>query len=485
MKNLNIIRLFFVISFISYNAYSQNIGDLKGIYYQAVAIDENGKEIVGMDVEGKPLYEKAIGVKFTITKGLNGDIQWEETHTTTTDKYGLFSLTIGLGEQTGNGLYSSMLEIPWIDADQFLKVEISTKNDGNFKVVSNMQFMSVPYSFYTDDIADNAITTAKILNEEILAEDIDTSAVTTSEILNETILAEDIATGSVESSEILNETILAEDIDTSAVTTSEILNETILAEDIGTGSVESSEILNETILAEDIDASAVTTSEILNETILAEDIGTGSVESSEILNETILAEDIDTSAVTTLEILNETILNEDIADSNIDLTSKVTGILPVENGGTGNSTFTDNGLLIGNGINQIESLGVAADGQIPIGVTGGSPVLSNITAGVGITVTNSPGGIQISSSVTEVSSDPAGTFVINSLPNGSTYTSNAINSFAVDFGDIVIGSIDTDLQGCMLTAYVSQPNVIRISIFNGTGGAVNLGTVNVRVLIVN
>jgi len=445
MKNLNIIRLFFVISFISYNAYSQNIGDLKGIYYQAVAIDENGKEIVGMDVEGKPLYEKAIGVKFTITKGLNGDIQWEETHTTTTDKYGLFSLTIGLGEQTGNGLYSSMLEIPWIDADQFLKVEISTKNDGNFKVVSNMQFMSVPYSFYTDDIADNAITTAKILNEEILAEDIDTSAVTTSEILNETILAEDIATGSVESSEILNETILAEDIDTSAVTTSEILNETILAEDIGTGSVESSEILNETILAEDIDASAVTTSEILNETILA----------------------------------------EDIADSNIDLTSKVTGILPVENGGTGNSTFTDNGLLIGNGINQIESLGVAADGQIPIGVTGGSPVLSNITAGVGITVTNSPGGIQISSSVTEVSSDPAGTFVINSLPNGSTYTSNAINSFAVDFGDIVIGSIDTDLQGCMLTAYVSQPNVIRISIFNGTGGAVNLGTVNVRVLIVN
>ena len=405
MKNLNIIRLFFVISFISYNAYSQNIGDLKGIYYQAVAIDENGKEIVGMDVEGKPLYEKAIGVKFTITKGLNGDIQWEETHTTTTDKYGLFSLTIGLGEQTGNGLYSSMLEIPWIDADQFLKVEISTKNDGNFKVVSNMQFMSVPYSFYTDDIADNAITTAKILNEEILAEDIDTSA--------------------------------------------------------------------------------VTTSEILNETILAEDIGTGSVESSEILNETILAEDIDTSAVTTLEILNETILNEDIADSNIDLTSKVTGILPVENGGTGNSTFTDNGLLIGNGINQIESLGVAADGQIPIGVTGGSPVLSNITAGVGITVTNSPGGIQISSSVTEVSSDPAGTFVINSLPNGSTYTSNAINSFAVDFGDIVIGSIDTDLQGCMLTAYVSQPNVIRISIFNGTGGAVNLGTVNVRVLIVN
>ncbi|MCK4920788.1 MAG: hypothetical protein KAS71_07070, partial [Bacteroidales bacterium] len=152
-------------------AHAQQIGDLKGIYYQAVAIDEDGKEIVGMDIEGKPLYEKAISVRFTISKGLNGPIQWEETHITTTDKYGLFSLTIGQGQLTGNGAYTSMLEIPWIDADQFLMVEISIKNDGNYIMVSNQQFMTVPYSFYTDDIADNAITTAKILNETILAED--------------------------------------------------------------------------------------------------------------------------------------------------------------------------------------------------------------------------------------------------------------------------------------------------------------------------
>lgn len=70
---------------------AQQIGDLNGIYYQAVAIDENGKEIVGMDIEGKPLYNKTIGVRFSITKGLNGAVQWEETHITNTDKYGLFT----------------------------------------------------------------------------------------------------------------------------------------------------------------------------------------------------------------------------------------------------------------------------------------------------------------------------------------------------------------------------------------------------------
>ncbi|MFH2142390.1 MAG: hypothetical protein ABIJ97_08215 [Bacteroidota bacterium] len=428
MKKLIYISIFlFLIIGISQRANSQNIGDLNGIYYQAVAVDEDGKEIVGMDIEGKPLYNKAIGVRFTITKGLNGTIQWEETHATTTDKYGLFTLIIGKGTQTGNSTYPTLLDIPWIDADQFLKVEIATKNDGNFKLVSNQQFMSVPYSFYTDDIADDAITSAKILNETILAEDIDTAAVTTSEILDETILAEDIGTGSVE--------------------TSEILDETILAEDIGTGSVE--------------------TSEILNETILPEDIGTGSVETSEILNETILAEDIAIGAVSTSEILDITILNEDIADNTINLSTKVTDTLPVANGGTGMGFLIDESILVGSGTNSVKAKILACpDSSILITQTVDSIILNATFAG------------------TEVASDPAGTFVIGNLPAGTTYTSNAINAFVVNFGDIIIGSIDSDLQGCMLTAYVSQPNVIRVSIFNGTGGAVNLGTVNMKVYVI-
>ncbi|MCK4919424.1 MAG: hypothetical protein KAS71_00170, partial [Bacteroidales bacterium] len=263
MKNfLYILIIAFLAIVQSGNA--QNIGDLDGIYYQAVAIDDSPKQIVGVDVEGKPLYNREIGVRFTITKGHDGDVQWEETHTPTTDKYGLFTVIIGKGDLSSSA-YVRLLDMPWIDADQFLKVEISTKNDGDYKVVSNQKFMSVPYAFYCDDIADDAITTAKIFNEEILAEDINTGAVETSEILDETILAEDIAQGSVE--------------------TSEILDETILAEDIGTGSVETSEILDETILAEDIALGSVETSEILDETILAEDIGTGSVETSEILDE--------------------------------------------------------------------------------------------------------------------------------------------------------------------------------------------------------
>lgn len=367
MKKIYIFWLIIVVCLVNLQANAQKIGDLKGIYYQAVAIDENGKEIVGMDVEGKPLYEKAIGVRFTITKGLNGAIQWEETHTTTTDKYGLFTLTIGLGQPTGNGVYAKMLDIPWIDADQFLKVEIATKNDGNYKLVSNQQLMAVPYSFYTDDIADDAITTAKILDSAIINQD----------------------------------------------------------------------------------------------------VHLGAIDSRTILNESIIAEDIQADAVTTSEILNGTIINEDIADNTINLKAKITDTLAVANGGTGKGDFALDRVLVGNGTNPIRAKIISSpDNTVLISQTADSLKLRAVAAPV------------------EVTSDPAGTFVIGNLPAGSTYTSNAINAFAVDFGNIIIGSVDVDLQGCMLTSYVSQPNVIRISIYNGTGSAKNLGTVNVKVFIV-
>ena len=467
-KYILVVTLCIAVNYIS----AQRIGDLDGIYYQAVALNDETEEIVGLDIEAKPLYNREIGVRFTITKGLDGEVQWEETHVTTTDAYGLFSLVIGQGVVTSTA-YARLLDMPWIEADQFLKVEISTKNNGSYKTVSNQKFRAVPYAFYTDDIADDAITTEKILNEEILAEDIAEGAVETSEILNETILAEDISEGAVETSEILNETILAEDISEGAVETSEILNETILAEDISEGAVETSEILNETILAEDIATGAVETSEILNETILAEDISTGAVETSEILNETILAEDIAAGAVETSEILNGTILNEDIADNTINLSTKVTDILAVENGGTG---------LDGS---------VVSDGQILIGDSTTSDFnLTTLTAGTGIVIENTPGNVTIISPPVSTSADGSFNIPVGSNgvigPNSAWYSPNSLKvdpptDKVFEMGDIFLASADVDLQGCILSVYLQsidgngQANV-QVILFNPRNIPVTLQT---------
>jgi hypothetical protein len=83
----------------------------------------------------------------------------------------------------------------------------------------------------------------------------------------------------------------------------------------------------------------------------------------------------------------------------VDLTTDVTGTLPVANGGTGLATLTSNSLYVGNGTSALSALGVATNGQIPIGRTGLSPVLATLTAGSNVTITNGIGSITIAANL--------------------------------------------------------------------------------------
>lgn len=381
MKNIYRIVMFIAVIFAAQPVLAQNIGNLDGISYQAVAIDDQGKEIVGVDIEGNPVNEKSIDVRFTIQKGESGSVEYEEEHTTNTDENGLFSLTIGHGEVTG-GEYTHLMDIPWIDADQWLKVEISIEGRG-YRMVSLQKFMTVPYSFYTDDIADNAITSAKVLDSAIINQDVATSA----------------------------------------------------------------------------------------------------VDSRTILDSTILNQDVATSAVDSRTIMDETIVNEDIADSTIDLTSKVTEILPVPNGGTGTDSLTANSLILGNGTDSLTSLGQATDGQIPIGSTGGAPVLGNISAGTGIIVNNTAGGIEISSGVQGVNTQETGSVNVGNLQGGDVYIEQ-VTLQGVAPGDFVVASYSNPLQGCLLSAYVRNNNQIEVVIFNPQNNQKNLGTGTFSVLVI-
>ncbi|MFH2075546.1 MAG: hypothetical protein ABIJ57_09405, partial [Pseudomonadota bacterium] len=68
----------------------------------------------------------------------------------------------------------------------------------------------------------------------------------------------------------------------------------------------------------------------------------------------------------------------------------------VVQGGTGVATLTDNGLIYGNGTAAVGSLAEATDGQIPIGDTGGPPILATITGTADeIDVANAAGSITI------------------------------------------------------------------------------------------
>ncbi len=130
--------------------------------------------------------------------------------------------------------------------------------------------------------------------------------------------------------------------------------------------------------------------------------------------------------------------------------------LPVGSGGTGASSLTDGGILLGSGTGAVTALGQATNGQIPIGSTGGDPVLATITGGSNITVTNGAGSISIaatglgSGTVTSV----GGTGTVNGLTlSGTVTTSGSItlggtlsvpNSALVNDG-LMIGSTDISL----------------------------------------
>lgn len=101
------------------------------------------------------------------------------------------------------------------------------------------------------------------------------------------------------------------------------------------------------------------------------------------------------------------------------------GIAGYDGAGTFNaSTMTQHSLLLG-GANShtINDLGVATNGQLPIGSTGADPVLATLTAGTGISITNGAGSITINGSGGGLSwTDVTGTTQAMAVNNG--YTAN-------------------------------------------------------------
>ena len=108
-----------------------------GIFYQAVARDNYGKELVNKDID----------VKFSIISGNPlGTLVYQELHSkVNTSKFGVFSLIIGHGTPTG-GLYGELSQIQWGQAYHYLKIEVKFDND--FIDMGTMQFLAVPYALY-------------------------------------------------------------------------------------------------------------------------------------------------------------------------------------------------------------------------------------------------------------------------------------------------------------------------------------------------
>ena len=129
----------------------------QGVGYQGVAADANGIELVN----------QAISISASVLSGsANGTIEWEETHATSTDTFGLFTLTIGQGTSTGNGAQLSFSDISWGTNTHYLKIEMDVTGGANYSFMGTNQMMSVPYALYAESANINYDSISNLLSND-------------------------------------------------------------------------------------------------------------------------------------------------------------------------------------------------------------------------------------------------------------------------------------------------------------------------------
>jgi hypothetical protein len=147
MKKYPKIALIWVVAFLlTQNIWAQQPTP-RGINYQAVAIDKDGRAIAGQDAKGMPLVGKEISLRFSI-EDRESLSYYQEIHVTPTDPMGLFSVTIGQGQYQG-GIFGNLEEIPWGQTQLYLRVELDAKGGSQFLLMSLQPLMSVPYAFHS------------------------------------------------------------------------------------------------------------------------------------------------------------------------------------------------------------------------------------------------------------------------------------------------------------------------------------------------
>ena len=133
MKN----TLLILISILFYTiTFAQSVP--QGINYQAVA----------RDASGAVLMNQALTIQFSVISDITTSaVSWQETHTVTTNDYGLYTAIIGGGTSTSVGSSAAFDVIDWGASNHLLQVEVDY--GGGLVDMGTTAFMSVPYSLYS------------------------------------------------------------------------------------------------------------------------------------------------------------------------------------------------------------------------------------------------------------------------------------------------------------------------------------------------
>lgn len=107
------------------------------INYQGVARDNGGNILAG----------QSIGLQIDIRQSApNGTIVFSETHTVSTNTYGLFTIMIG----GGTPQVATLSAIDWASGPYFTEVSMDASGGTNYLSLGTSQLLSVPYALYAE-----------------------------------------------------------------------------------------------------------------------------------------------------------------------------------------------------------------------------------------------------------------------------------------------------------------------------------------------
>jgi hypothetical protein len=126
-----IITLFFVLTLASFSLAQAP----QKFNYQAIARNTTGVELASQN----------IGLRISILDGSpSGTLVYQETHTITTNAFGLMNLSIG----SGTVVSGTFATIAWGSGSKFIKTEIDPTGGSNYSVAGTTELISVPYALY-------------------------------------------------------------------------------------------------------------------------------------------------------------------------------------------------------------------------------------------------------------------------------------------------------------------------------------------------
>lgn len=180
------------------------------------------------------------------------------------------------------------------------------------------------------DLAANAVTTAKIADANVTTAKIADGNVTTAKVADAAVTTAKVADGAITSAKIADGTIVAGDIAADAVVTSKVLDANITTPKIADGNVTTAKIAD----------SGVTTAKVVDGGITTAKIADANVTTPKIADANVTTAKIADGNVTTAKVADQAITAAKIADGVID-SSKLTGAMVVTNAEVAGATTND------------------------------------------------------------------------------------------------------------------------------------------------